>query len=758
MRVRRLVILAFATALFQGLQAQTVNRYYPSGRAPLLATKYVKLPFGAIKPLEWLNTQLNLQANGMTGHVDEFYAPLKTLSGLNLGLEYLFCYHEGLMATAYLSNNQALITKAKTAVDYFINSQTADGNFLGTTEAFDHVAICRGLVEYYEITKDSRVIPFLTNYFHYVNSAGLAGNTWSTDRRPEHAVVAYWLYNHTGDQIVLDAITKTCMTQLNGWRNNYQNYGFTDSTAKVTSYPEYVHNVNIGEAFKYALYYLQSKDSSYKAIYTKGLPEIDKYHGSVGGRFNADENYEGKQPTQGMETCGIAEMSYSMEKLFEAFGDIPVADRAEFLVLNCFAGCNTADMWGHQYDQQANQIKVSNETRPWNNNNSTSNLYGREPNYPCCLCNVHQTWPRYIEHMWMATQDNGVIASLYGPSQVTASVGSDSATVTVTETTEYPFDGKIGFKITVSKNDSFPICFRIPQWESGATVQIGTTTAAPSAGTVYAINRTWHTGDSVTVTFPMNLRSENRWNQSVSVMRGPLWYSLKIGETWTKQSSSSNYMGSSDWAISPTTAWNVGLKIDPANPNGSFTVVRNAISNAPFAAKGEQIYLPGATGFTTWTQDPPVVLKGQGRILTGWTTNAQYPGNASDPPKSPLASTVAGRDTSIELIPYGSARLRVTEFPWINIPVGVTTRSLTIKDPECMTATRSKNGKYLVPIRSPGRFDLVLRDLAGREIYHVNTEGPTSVAIERGTVHGGIYIAHLVSGNRKFDGKITIVP
>ncbi|HEX7510281.1 MAG TPA: hypothetical protein VF335_03205, partial [Chitinivibrionales bacterium] len=144
-----LIVVALLCPL---LHAQQVNKYYPSGRAPLLAPKYVKLPFGAVKPQGWLTTQLNLQANGMTGHIDEIYGSLKSLASADRGAEYLYCYYEGLMALAYLVNNQTLITKAKAAVDYIISSQTADGNFLGTTEAFDHVAICRGMIEYYEIT------------------------------------------------------------------------------------------------------------------------------------------------------------------------------------------------------------------------------------------------------------------------------------------------------------------------------------------------------------------------------------------------------------------------------------------------------------------------------------------------------------------------------------------------------------------------------------------------------------------------------
>jgi hypothetical protein len=727
------------------LQAQTLNKYYPSGRAPLEATKYVKLPFGAVKPLGWLSTQLDLQANGMTGHIDEFYGPLKNINTVSRTLEYHWCYYEGLMLTAYLSNNQKLITKAKAAVDYIINSQGSDGKFLGTDEAFDHVAILRGMVEYYEITKDNRVIPFMLNYFKYANSAGLNGNMWSTDRKPEHVSFAYWLYNQTGDANILPVVSKHCITQLNGWRGNYQNFPFKDSANKVTSYPSYVHNVNIGHAFKYALYYLQSKDATYKDIYVKGLPAVDKYHGSVAGRFNADENYEGKQPSQGMETCGIAEMSFSMEKLFEAFGEIPLADRAEFLVYNCWAGCNTSDMWGHQYDQQANQIKCSNEKRPWNNNTETSNLFGREPNYPCCTCNVHQTWARLIEHLWMATQDNGLIASLYGPGEVKAAVGKDSTIVTITETTEYPFDGTIGFKITVSKPDSFPISFRIPQWENNASVKIGASSEKPQAGTVFTLNRTWNTGDSVTVVFPMKIRSEFRWNHSISVMRGPLWYSLKISGNWIKQGSSSNYMGSVDWGISPTTAWNVGLKIDPNNPAGSVTIIRNPISEVPFAGKGEQVYLPGGTGFTSWTKDPPVVLKIQGRILNDWKTNAQYPGNASDPPVSPLTETVSGRDTSVELIPYGSAKLRITEFPWINTPVGVQSLVVTAPEEKSVIGMQSQANACLLKISARGHFELILVDMAGREMFRKSAEGPVSLLIGRSSIPNGTYIARVVS-------------
>jgi hypothetical protein len=764
------MLLAFlaTAALFQMSNAQQLNKYYPSGKAPLLAPAYVALPFGTVKPQGWLDSQLVMQRNGFTGHIDELN--FVSYNGINLtalahpstvtssysGWEYLYPYYEGLVELAYTLNDTMLLRKSNAAVTYFLGSAGSDGNFLGGTKiGFDHLCVCRALMAYYDWTNDTKVIPFLTNYFHYLNTSGFSGdgNVWSQNRLGEFSPVAQWLYNRTGDTTVLSAVSKNCQNAINSWSGNYSNYTWTDSTNPENAGSLFNHNVNIGEAFKYALYYLQSKNASYKILGDSALALTDKYHGMVGGRFDADEHLTGKQPTRGMELCGITETSYSMEQLFEGFGNVAVADRAEYLMYNCFAGTNTADMWGHQYDQQANQVLVNNANRPWNQNTSSSNEYGIQPNYSCCTCNLHATWPRFLKHMWMATQDNGLIAALYGPCQVSAKVGADSATVTITENTEYPFDGKIGFKITVSKTDSFPICFRIPEWENNASIQTPAGTATPAAGSIYKVNRTWQTGDSITLTFPMSIRTQYRWNNSISVMRGPLWYSLKIGETWKQLAN--NGQGSRDWEIDPNTAWNIGLKIDPNNPEGSFTVVRNAISRVPFAQKGEQVYLPGATSFTTWTQDPPVVLKALGRIVTSWGYDATYSSNASDPPKSPLQSTVGGRDTSIELIPYGSAKLRVTEFPWINTPVGVIARDLKVKDFNVM-ATMMKNGQCQISIKPAGQFDLALLDLAGRTVYHTIAMGPKSITLASGAIRNGAYVARLILGGKKSEEKILI--
>jgi hypothetical protein len=244
----------------------------------------------------------------------------------------------------------------------------------------------------------------------------------------------------------------------------------------------------------------------------------------------------------------------------------------------------------------------------------------------------------------MASHDGGLAVAAYAPSVVRTKV--KDVEVTVEETTDYPFRDRISLKVTPAAAVEFPLYLRIPAWTEGAAVTVnGQKVEGVEPGTYHRIAREWRPGDRVEITLPMPVRVIRGFNRSVSVERGPLVFSLRINENWSKLRQTGPV---TDWEVYPASPWNYGLRLDSAHPASSFAVEEASVARQPFNNSA-----------------PPVLLKIKARRLAQWVV---VDDSAAPPPFSPAAmergeGTAKRTDETVTLIPYGAARLRITSFP-----------------------------------------------------------------------------------------------
>jgi hypothetical protein len=279
------------------------------------------------------------------------------------------------------------------------------------------------------------------------------------------------------------------------------------------------------------------------------------------------------------------------------------------------------------------------EENVYTNNGPDSNIFGLEPNYGCCTANMHQGWPKLATHLWMASR-RGVTAFAYAPSRLMAEI--DGVPVIVELATDYPFRSSLALTVSVDGACRFPLSLRIPSWVSGPSVAVEGIPIAVNgglrAGTFLTLEREWFGDTTLEVRFPMSPRAERRFNDSVSISRGPLVYALQVEEEWRHLRGEEPH---ADWEVHPRTKWNYAVALDAEHPERSVRFGEREGGHQPFSVLGS-----------------PVSAVVEGRQVPEWRLDR---GAAAPPPESPVRSSQPAE--TLTLLPYGCARLRVTEMP-----------------------------------------------------------------------------------------------
>jgi uncharacterized protein len=145
--------------------------------------------------------------------------------------------------------------------------------------------------------------------------------------------------------------------------------------------------------------------------------------------------------------------------------------------------------------------------------------------WPCCSGTFPQLAADYHISTYLRAAD-GVYVVLFTPSSVRWTEGA--AACTLTQTTNYPFDGSVMLKMSTSRPVETTVYVRIPAWAtSGPTLSLNGQRPLRrfEPGTFAAVRRTWQDGDRLELELPLPQRLEpvdvQHANQ-VALLRGPL--------------------------------------------------------------------------------------------------------------------------------------------------------------------------------------------------------------------------------------------
>ncbi len=591
-----------------------------------------------IKPRGWMKNQLEIQARGLSGNLDKMWPDVKEsawIGGNKEGWERVPYWLDGFIPLAYLLDDEDMKVRARKYIDAIIDGQKSDGwicpcedSKRAEYDAWALMLIAKVLTVWYDCSKDERVPRVLYNVLKNYWSMLSKGETklfgWAKSRWFETIVAIKFVYDRYYEGWLVD-LTKLLKKQGLDYNKCIPYWAF-----RKVGWFHKDHIVNIGMMLKYEALYCEMTGEPYFDKAEMLRDALDKFHGTVFEGFTGDECLSGKSPIQGTELCAITEQMYSYEHLFAYSGDNKWAERLEFLGFNALPATISDDMWTHQYVQLVNQIECSElKGKPhFRTNSAESHLFGLEPNYGCCTANFNQGWPKLMLSAFMHN-GNEIVSAVAIPSEL----DTDKAQIVLE--TNYPFQNT--FTYTIKAKEDFRFIIRIPSFAenvkvNGSICEKGDLSFELNAGQVETLN----------IEFDVTPFFDIRPNNLQAVKCGSLIFSVPIEAEWV----SNEYVKDEverkfpycDYSLLPKSEWQY------AYSSKDLKVVSGEISGVPFSSK-----------------KPPVTIEAKVKCID-WGYHQFFKNVCAKTPKStqPLSE-----EKTIFLHPYGCAKLRMTEIPFV---------------------------------------------------------------------------------------------
>lgn len=256
--------------------------------------------------------------------------------------------------------------------------------------------------------------------------------------------------------------------------------------------------------------------------------------GASGGNEGFSEPYELPNQTAYCETCASIANVYWNHRMFLMHDDARYIDVLERTLYN--AALSGISMKGDRFFYpNVLESPNGNERSPW---------------FACACCpsNVARFIPSVPGYVY-AHKGPNVYVNLFVSGD--AAIETSDNTVTLTQETEYPWEGKVTIHVEPKQKQTFTLCVRIPGWarneavpsdlysfedsiKDEAKLEVNGNRVSPPIERGYArIERQWEKGDTIELRLPMPVRrivaneAVRADRGKVALQRGPLVYCLE---------------------------------------------------------------------------------------------------------------------------------------------------------------------------------------------------------------------------------------
>ena len=259
-----------------------------------------------------------------------------------------------------------------------------------------------------------------------------------------------------------------------------------------------------------ALDSLHDSVSNHRMYVTGGIGPSERNEG-----FTDDYDLPNEDAYQ--ETCASAGMVFWNYRMLKLTGNARYADLMELSLYNALAAgvSLTGDSFCY-VTPLANRGDFKRDS--W---------FG----VPCCPTTIARFLPALGRYIYSESAD-GLWLNLFIAGQVDANLAGKK--VTLRQSGNYPWDGKIKVTLGVEAPQDFVLRVRIPGWAAGADFQLNGEKLTPRVVNGYAeIRRSWSDGDTIDLTLPMDIQRLEANPRVVydhaktALRRGPLIYCLE---------------------------------------------------------------------------------------------------------------------------------------------------------------------------------------------------------------------------------------